>query len=373
MLLGKPHAASDFYSPLYGPTFGFKSNTYNTRNAPTDADAARFGEKPYLIYTSWLLNRRFGQRKRKGQMHFGHSLRRSVMREALSSFPRPEMESVCQRFRGEDKFQIYSWNVAFHYTIERQREVLLWSYLLHRADPDGDGNLDQAERDQVLLDLEAGMANEGLSAYRQRNFYHLASHLEAAGLEPPRLSTEVLWTSLDGPMAIHDLECSQFDVDECLAPGFGAHTYEPADSGIGAPRTRNPAFSTAAIFERIARSQPECGDCFLKLLLNQQPKGLGPLLPDKENQATARELVLKALKRYQYTVVDHDALFYMITDAEQVESTLLKRFAKPERRVGQLCLNDDVASESADDLADVRRVIEKLYRLLLPEKSSYEL
>jgi hypothetical protein len=100
MMLGRPHSASDIYSPLFGPVMGFKTNAYNTVNPPTDADAHRFGEKPFLIYTSWLLNRRFGNRKRPGQGHFGHSLSRTVTREAIGSFPGPELQSACERFRG---------------------------------------------------------------------------------------------------------------------------------------------------------------------------------------------------------------------------------------------------------------------------------
>jgi hypothetical protein len=100
MMLGRPHSASDIYSPLFGPVMGFKTNAYNTVNPPTDADAHRFGEKPFLIYTSWLLNRRFGNRKRPGQGHFGHSLSRTVTREAIGSFPGPELQSACKRFRG---------------------------------------------------------------------------------------------------------------------------------------------------------------------------------------------------------------------------------------------------------------------------------
>jgi hypothetical protein len=45
MLLGKPHTASDIYSPLFGPVMGFKSNAYSTVNPPTEIDAHRFGEK----------------------------------------------------------------------------------------------------------------------------------------------------------------------------------------------------------------------------------------------------------------------------------------------------------------------------------------
>src|SRR3984957_15518550 len=141
MLLGKPHTASDIYSPLFGPVMGFKSHTYKTVH-PTKRPPPIFSPaelpalmliQPFLIYTSWLLNRRFGNRKRRGQGHFGHSLSRSVTREAISSFPGPELQSACKRFRGEPGFQLYSWYAAFHYTIEPQREALLWSYIMLRS------------------------------------------------------------------------------------------------------------------------------------------------------------------------------------------------------------------------------------------------
>lgn len=368
MLLGKMHAASDIYSPLYGPVMGFKTSTWSLVAPPTTADAQRFGEKPYLAYTSWLLNQRFGVRKRKAQAHFGHSLSRKVMREALNSFPRPQMKSACRRFRAEPGFQIYSWNIAFHYLIERQREVLLWSYIMLRSDTDGDENLSWSERQRVMKDLEEGMQNEGQSAYRMRNFYSLAQKLQEVGLEAPRVNTDVIWTSLDGPATIQDLECMEFDVDTCLAPGFSTMVSDQT--------FRNPMFSTAAIFDRVARQDTKCGDCLIKLILNRVRKGLGPLLPGAGKQSKARQTVVKALMRYQYTIVNPDALFLMVTDAEQVENLLVKPMLKAENRhanqVGQLCLNDDVATEDQGELAELRRTIRELYEGLLPEKSPWE-
>jgi len=44
---------------------------------------------------------------------------------------------------------------------------------------------------------------------------------------------------------------------------------------------KNPSFSTAVIFERVTRQKPQCGDCLLKLVLNQVERGLGPVLPHK--------------------------------------------------------------------------------------------
>ncbi|CAL3970457.1 unnamed protein product [Diplocarpon coronariae] len=364
MLLGKPHAASDIYSPLFGPTLGFKSNSYNTVNPPTDLDARRFGEKPFLIYTSWLLNRRFGERKRKGQIHFGHSISRSVAREAINSFPRPALQSACQRFRGETGFQLYSWYVTFHYTIERHREALLWSYIVLRSDVDGSGNLEWNERQTIMDDLEEGMTKEGTPGFRKRMYYHMNEALEEAGLEPPKVNVDVQWTSLDGPAAIKEIECFEFNVNECLAPGFSSPSSDE--------KHRNLVFSAASIFDRVARQNPKCGDCLLKLILNRVESGLSPLLPDPVSKPAERRVVVKALWKYQYVIVEPDAFFAMVTDAELVENVLFKRFVKRKMKVGQLCLNDDVSTEEEGAVADVREVIMRLLEELLPEPSAFE-
>jgi hypothetical protein len=364
MIISKPHAASDLYSPLFGPTLGLKDNAYNTIQPPTEKDAERFGEKPFLIYTSWLLNRRFGARKRKGQVHFGHSLSRSITREAITSFPRPALRSALQRFRGETGFQLYSWYVIFHYTIERHREALLWSYIMLRSDTNDDGYLSWLERKNVLQDLMEGMGNESPELFRRRVFYQIGSHLERAGLEPPRVNTDTLWSSLDGPLTIKDLDCDAFDTEDCLAPGFSLAS---ADA-----RSRSPVFSSAAIFNRVARESPRCGDCLLKLVLNRRHSGLEPLLPHPVKKVQQRETVVKALMRYQYIIVQPDASFYMVTDAEQAKHTLLKPYIKHHKKIGQMCLNDDVAKQDEGELKALRKVMSKLFEGLLPEKSSYE-
>lgn len=363
MLLGRPHAASDIYSPLYGPLYAFKTNAYSTIHQPTEDDAKRFGEKPWLIYTSWLLNRRFGQRKRKGQAHFGHSLSRKLHREAMQSFPGPEMQSACSRFRGDFGFQLYSWYTTFHYTIERHREALLWSYLAIRSDPDKDGYLSWPERKQIIADLEEGLRNEGQSSYRFRHFYHLPEILEEAGLNPPKVNIDIQWTSMDGPVTSKDIDCLSFDVNDCLAPGFSAE-----DSF-----TNTPVFSTAAILDRVARQQPECGDCLLKILLHRTRKGMEPLMPSNTTQPKEFDVVVKALMRYQYTVYEPDALFIMVTDAEQVETTLIKRLLTKRKQVGQLCLNDDVSTEDEEELQNLHSAMNTLLEGMFPRPSRFEL
>jgi hypothetical protein len=322
--------------------------------------------QPFLIYTSWLLNRRFGNRKRRGQGHFGHPLSRSVTREAISSFPGPELQSACKRFRGEPGFQLYSWYATFHYTIERQREALLWSYIMLRSDVDEDENLSWPERQVMMAELQAGMGNEGKTSFRRRNFYHVSSMLQKVGLQAPKVNTDIQWTSLDGPAAIREVECGEFDVNECLAPGFSTSKSDE--------KTRNSVFNSAVIFDRVARQMPQCGDCLLKLLLNQVPRGLSPLLPHADTQPKLREVVVKAAMRYQYTIINPDALFVMVTDAEQVDSTLVRSFVRGKKQLaGQLCLNDDVSTEDPGELQDMMQAMTELYQGLFPEKSPFEI
>jgi hypothetical protein len=364
MILAKTHAASDIYSPLFGPMMAFKTNSYNTRNPPQDVDAHRFGEKPFLIYTSWLLNRRFGERKRKGQVHFGHSMSRTLARETMNSFPRPALQSTCQRFRGETGFQLYSWYATFHYTIERHREALLWSYIMIRSDVNNDGYLDWKERQAIMEDFSQGIANEANSTFRQRMFYKVEESLEAAGLSPPLVNRDILWTSLDGPSTIREIDCSEFDVNECMAPGFSTNSSDHTFT--------NPIFSTSLIFDFMARQHPKCGDCLLKLILNKVERGLSPLLPNKESQQGARATVIKAMKRYHYAIMEPDALFMMITDADQIKQVLLKRILKQKRHVGQLCLNDDVSTNDEGQIEEIRKSMEKLFKGLVPDPSPFE-
>jgi hypothetical protein len=288
------------------------------------------------------------------------------MREAIEAFPRPEIRSACKRFRGEPGFQLYSWYVTYHYLIERHREVLLWSYIMLRSDVDRDGILSWEERQTIMSELAAGAQNAGKSAFRRKIFYHVPSMLQKAGLRPPQVNTNSLWTSLDGPQAIRDADCSEFAVDECLAPGF-------LTDKSTAPKT-NPIFSSAVIFDRLARQNPHCGDCLLKGLLQQTPSGLGPLLPHKETQAADRELVVKAAMRYKYVVVDpSDTLFVMVTDADQIDSTLYRHYVKGKKQLpGQMCLNDDIATSDEQELQDIQSAMGELLAGLFPEPSRAE-
>jgi len=235
---------------------------------------------------------------------------------------------------------------------------------MQRSDIDQNGNLGWIERQKVMDDLEEGMAKEGQPGFRRRMFYHMSEALETAGLEAPKVNVDIQWTSLDGPAAVRDIECFEFNVNECLAPGFSTPDSDETHT--------NYVFSTATTFDRVSRQQPKCGDCLLKLLLNRAEQGLSPLLPDSKTQSEAREVVIKALWKYQYTIVDPDAFFVMITDAEQVENVLFKRLIRRKGKVGQLCLNDDVSTEEETEVGNVRNVMLRLLEAMFPKPSAFE-
>ncbi|KAH8900303.1 hypothetical protein GQ53DRAFT_776955 [Thozetella sp. PMI_491] len=372
MFLGAPHVAADFYSPLFGPAMAFKPDHYNVQSLGGKDKWPSFGEKPFLYYTSHLLNRRFGSRNRHVQAHFGHSVSRSVMKEALASFPQPYAQGSCERFRGESNFQIYPWYASFHYTIERFREVLLWSFIVARSDGDGDGYLDWAERQAILDAAEPGWRALGgqdssmparQSRVRDRMYYRLPDELRRAGLQPPEANVNVLWTSLDGPATIRGVKCHHFSVDECFGESFGSPLSDAA--------AHDPGFTASNVFARLAVQRPECGDCLLKFLLEGAPRGLEPLLPPAVTRAADRTIVVKALKKYQHTIVGTDAMkFVMVKDAEQAQAELLERAVLRGEKFGQWCLNDDVMDEAEE--SQVRAVISEVFQKLWPKRGRWE-
>lgn len=200
-----------------------------------------------------------------------------------------------------------------------------------RIDGDGDGYLGWSER-QNLLDMirpgRKGFVNEDASTParvadgRDRIFYQVNAYHERAGLQAPLSNSNILWTSMDGPETIRDVKCHNFHVDKCFAEAF--------DSPLSDKLYRNPDFSSANVFTQLARREPKCGDCVLKFILSTVPRGLEPLLPPKSKR-TEREMIVKALLKYQHSVVDLDANFVMVKDAEQAKTELLDRTLRRQR------------------------------------------
>ena len=233
-----------------------------------------------------------------------------------------------------------------------------------RSDKDDDGYLSWSERKTILRDLEEGMSNDP-EVYRDRQYYRVGDRLAEAGLEAPKVNTNILWTSMDGPVTIKDLEREAFNTEECLAPGFSMASSDA--------QSRSPVFESAVVFDRIARQSPRCGDCLLKLVLNRRRAGLGPVLPHPTKKPQQRDTVVKALIRFQYTIAQPDPSFHMVTDAEQARHVLLKPYIKHGKTSGQICLNDDIVTEDEAELEALKGVMKHLFEGLLPEPSSFDM
>ncbi|KAI0436963.1 hypothetical protein F4803DRAFT_566431 [Xylaria telfairii] len=375
MFLGMDHAASDFYSPLFGHVMAFKSDHYNAKSL-SKGSMPSFGEKPFAYYTSYLLNHRFGERNRQVQAHFAHSVSRAVMREAMASFPRPSMNGACQRFRGEDRYQIYPWFASFHYSIERFREALIWSFVALRSDANSDGYLDYQERSQLLAAIELGQHQFGkknsatavppVPVYiRDRMYLKVSQLLQQAGLQPPNVNVNVLWTSVDGPETIRKVKCDSFSIDKCLGDSFA--------SPLSDETSHNPDFAVSNVFARLSHAHPSCGDCLLKFALVAVPRGLEPLLPSANTKPKDRDVIIKALKKYQHTIVDTDTMkFFMVKDSEQAKTELLERTVERGTAFGQWCFNDDVMTESPEEVDRVRSIMRQVFETLWPERTAWE-
>lgn len=63
----------------------------------------------------------------------------------------------------------------------------------------------------------------------------------------------------------------------------------------------------------------------------------------------------------------------MVTDADQVDRTLMGRFVRGGKALsGQMCLNDDVATGEEGELRDVMSAMSEFYGGVFPGKSCFE-
>src|SRR5579862_3894510 len=104
--------------------------------------------KYFSIFPPLIPGQRFGWRQRVYVAHFSKPLSRAVLAEMQNDFGEQINETSTHKFRSEGK-DVNTVFLHTHYIMERHREMLLESYLVHRADANGDGGLDMEER-QVM-------------------------------------------------------------------------------------------------------------------------------------------------------------------------------------------------------------------------------
>ena len=244
-----------------------------------------------------------------------------------------------------------------HYIMERHREVLLESYLVHRADANGDGGLDIEERHVVIDQINSALRNK----FVRHSLAEQVKAMRRSGLPMPIVSKPI-WVSTDGyPFALKQpASDDQFRRGTQNAP----QTYSHYD----APHNRKPSFDfiehcltsdfvsehhadvkvhAKMLFKIISKEYPYCGDMLLSILIPSSNSGLHHLLPAPSHPQYAN--ISEQLHRYAYTISETTSEFIMARNAE----TLKKGFVRilkllKLKPVAQFCVNDDVeAAEGA--------------------------
>ncbi|KAJ7086180.1 hypothetical protein B0H15DRAFT_361823 [Mycena belliarum] len=275
----KSVSAADFDSPLYGPVFRIQFDLGVNSRAPGSIRMGvdKEGEWPALEYTNWLLDQRFGKRRRRYLHHVAKVLSAPTLREVAAIWADELATTGETRFRGQGP-QVNLVFLTTWYTIEKHRESLLYSFIMLRADANADGVFSTAER-QVLT---MGLAPEIPVALREDGSLHYVElNLHRAGLDPPK-ETVYEWLSYDGYPLIKTVRTDAgahctMDVDACFAPG-----------------------TARDVFTRVAFEQPECGDCLIAHLISRSgSEGLSAFLPPPGAPRTPSAPKLPLAKRWQ--------------------------------------------------------------------------
>lgn len=267
---------ADFVTPLFGPVFRIQWDLRVGGEAPGTSRQLEDGEWPGMKYSAWLLDRRFGIRSRAYLVHQGKMLSTPLLDEVAAIWSE-ELKGTAQvRFRGTgpDANTIF---LSTHYTIEKHREALLWSYFVARMDLGRQGQY--SAEDRAALGRELGDAvRDGqmiVSGPRRQSVQPIAVNalLKAAHLIPAS-RTRYDFSSNDGYPNMPPGVCNI-----SLAVCFGNEDYLKSNY--------NGDVSSQALFKRMTFGHPECGDCAIVALLSRSPVGLAPFLPASNGEAAS--------------------------------------------------------------------------------------
>ncbi|GAA5842285.1 hypothetical protein JCM9279_005333 [Rhodotorula babjevae] len=293
---------ADLVSPLSGPVFRMQRNLLVNGVEPSTGHEDPEGEWRGLGYSAWLLDRRFGKRGRPYLVHVAKTLSLPLAREMQQVFLADLTKTAESRFRGRGPCEVQPLFFLTHYTIEKHREALLWSFLVARSDPDRSSTYSQAERRALLSALGYGLESPSLSLIldvstpERRTLADLPRRLDKVGLPKP-LETTLDFSSHDG-YAFLGLEGTTSTPRISSWPLIAVKSSE---SSAGPARAAPPickldlvdcfgddflslastgASSVASTFRRIAFDKPQCGDCIIALLVGKSGEaGLEAFLP----------------------------------------------------------------------------------------------
>ncbi|KAH8926083.1 hypothetical protein BT69DRAFT_1348276 [Atractiella rhizophila] len=375
-----PLPPSFFFSPVSGPVFRVQPDLLVDGKHPSTATRwDREGEWVGLRFANYILNERFGTRKRPYLQHTAKVLSLPILQEIRNIWGEELDTTGRSRFRGvEDEVSLTF--LVVHYTIEKHRESLLYAWF-SKVDSNRDGVLDVEEKKTIAsLLLRSGTLKEDnedvvrvrvllsrLFALSFRKVFHPSNRIPSAGSSEHE--EENLFNSVDGypffqpfphlqtSKEVSDIlrrnklsqMFSRFPLPQELVGDDEAVCEISFQECFGKEEER-----TEDVFKRIAFERNEqCGDCVVVALLrNGEEKGLNNFLPlhypeDEDYEsidssalrigmtksfskssfpfpptsspASARTLFLRLLARYSYSLFDTPLLFHLIRSPVDLE------------------------------------------------------
>ncbi|GAA5896666.1 uncharacterized protein JCM6883_006974 [Sporobolomyces salmoneus] len=421
--LNQPLSVSDFESPLTGPIFRMQRDLLVGGVDPNTIDKQVDPESEWksLGTAAFFLDRRFGVRKRPYLVHVAKTVSTPMLRE-LQTVLLDELTQTAQaRFRGKGPVEAQMMHLLVHYTVEKHREALLYSYLALRSNPSGSGFYSLDDRSTIFSDLTVDDISFESDVYPLPVFAPIRSTLSTlpslfsrAGLKAPKESA-VKFSSADG-YAYFDLSnprrgwpsfapdtrqregdtiVCELDLDSCFGTDF-------FDS------TNHSPISVQSTLKRIAFEQPRCGDCLIvKLLGSSGEKGLEAFLPPKEKGSgrveaeravtaiglggtrlqdisyerletvnqTRRDLAISLIQRYSYAIAESSASFRSIKYGGEGLSSMLESLSSADethRPPAFIALNDDLSTTRSSVLQDVDKRLGEWFRSVWRNATKWE-
>lgn len=276
----------DFYSTQFGPVFRLQPDLLINHNK------AKIGEWGPLIRTNELLDERFGQRFRPYVSHTAKTLSVSHLREVASIWREELGLTASHAHRSIDDVAITV--LQTHYTVERWREALLWSFIVATVGGDDDQWGEEQMR-MAWLRLGGDPMRRDLPVRRGRR-----TTLVGANERTDR-KTNFAFASYDGyPYAgmgragfkeYPDFTSSNpttrgnHQANRCTIQLATCFTVPDPKGGTIPPKST----TASEIFKTIAFRNPQCGDCILSALVTRSGEsGLSAFLPDPSRRFPTR-------------------------------------------------------------------------------------
>ncbi|BGP21539.1 hypothetical protein Rt10032_c01g0245 [Rhodotorula toruloides] len=409
----------DVGAPIIGPVFRIQTNMLVDSLSPLASIADGDGEWASLRRANWLLDQRFGERRRGYLAHIPKAFSAPLLREVGRIWHHELLETASSRFRGKaTEYQLAF--LATHYIIEAHREALLHAFFVGRSDSNADGLLSVEERRRMLLDLSFEVSGTNVSPAsvkvplpRRSTTANLLSQLAWAGVPLPG-ETSYAFTSHDGfgMFRIHAAFDEHFDRSKAIRPALPLDSQAPRHPActiefatcLGEDfLAQSRAVKAEEVMQRFAYQHPQCGDCaVLHLVGSSGAVGVSAFLPACDAPQTStpppspvystakrfdrvslslppscpsrRLAATSRILRYTYTLGDSSSRFISMRQARLTEQVLRKMDAAAaageEALPTFLTLNDDFVLAEASQAAD--KILHTWFEQHWPRPSPYE-